>query len=65
MVSVIAVFGCFCVSVTNLPVRHCDNWTENAERYNFENALFLDEPGVIKAYQEEFKNMWAVAKTTQ
>ena len=34
------------------------NWTNNAEHYNWENALFTDEGNVIQAYQREFEMLW-------
>ncbi|MCB4755933.1 MAG: phospholipase D family protein [Elusimicrobia bacterium] len=34
------------------------NWTENAERYNYENALFSEEKGVIDKYAGEFAKLW-------
>ena len=34
------------------------NWTNNAEHNNWENALFTDEPQVIKAYEKEFETLW-------
>lgn len=34
------------------------NWTEYAEKFNYENALFIDEPGVIKRFQEEFELLY-------
>ena len=33
------------------------NWTNNAERYNYENAIFITDPNVIRQYQMEFENM--------
>ena len=30
------------------------NWTENAERFNYENAIFIFAPEVISKYQKEF-----------
>lgn len=37
------------------------NWTETAEHYNYENALFLPEKPLIKAYEKEFDGLWAKA----
>ncbi len=34
------------------------NWTSNAENYNYENAIFLTDPKVIKTYQNEFSEIW-------
>ncbi len=30
------------------------NWTEYAEKFNYENALFVDETDVVEKYKEEF-----------
>ncbi|OIO38376.1 MAG: phospholipase D family protein [Candidatus Omnitrophica bacterium CG07_land_8_20_14_0_80_50_8] len=35
------------------------NWTESAERYNYENALFLPDKDLIKTYQKEFNWIWS------
>jgi len=34
------------------------NWTANAEGYNWENAVFLNDRSIIRAYQDEFEKMW-------
>jgi phosphatidylserine/phosphatidylglycerophosphate/cardiolipin synthase-like enzyme len=34
------------------------NWTDNAEYFNYENAIFISNPSVIKQYQKEFNNIW-------
>ena len=34
------------------------NWTNNAERFNYENAIFITDPNIIKQYQREFDTMW-------
>ena len=34
------------------------NWTESAEHYNYENAIFISDPETIKKYQQEFDNIW-------
>lgn len=34
------------------------NWTEYAEKFNYENALFIDDPGVVKRFQEEFETLY-------
>ena len=34
------------------------NWTNNAERFNYENAIFITDPNVIGAYQKEFDSIW-------
>ena len=33
------------------------NWTNNAEHYNYENAIFITDPNVIRQYRMEFENM--------
>ena len=38
------------------------NWTDNAENHNFENAIFVSDPGVIKQYQSEFDKIWVGAQ---
>ncbi len=35
------------------------NWTEYAEKFNYENALFIDEPDTIKRFQEEFESLYS------
>ena len=37
------------------------NWTETAERYNYENALFLRDKSLIGEYEKEFDLLWAKA----
>lgn len=34
------------------------NWTENAENFNYENAIFISDPNVINQYQKEFDKIW-------
>lgn len=34
------------------------NWTYSAQRYNYENAVFMTDPGIIKRYQKEFDGIW-------
>lgn len=34
------------------------NWTETAEHYNYENALFLTERSIINEYEKEFDLLW-------
>ena len=34
------------------------NWTNNAERFNYENAIFITDPNVIRQYQKEFDKIW-------
>ncbi len=34
------------------------NWTAQAEKYNAENLLSIDDPALIKKYQERFDSLW-------
>lgn len=34
------------------------NWTENAEKYNYENAVFLDDKESVEKYIKEFEGLW-------
>lgn len=34
------------------------NWTAQAEKYNAENLLLIDDPALIKKYQERFESLW-------
>lgn len=34
------------------------NWSKNAEKFNYENALFTDEKEVIEKYIKEFEKIW-------
>jgi len=34
------------------------NWTENAEKFNYENAVFIDDEKVINSFEKEFEGMW-------
>ncbi len=35
------------------------NWTETAEHYNYENAVFLRDKDLIQEYQKEFDSLWS------
>ena len=35
------------------------NWTETAEHANYENAVFLRDKDLLKAYQNEFDLIWS------
>ena len=37
------------------------NWTNNAERFNYENAIFITDPNVIRQYQKDFDSIWQSA----
>jgi phosphatidylserine/phosphatidylglycerophosphate/cardiolipin synthase-like enzyme len=34
------------------------NWTYSAENYNYENAIFLDDPQTVMSYINEFNDLW-------
>ncbi len=34
------------------------NWTPGAEYSNYENALLTDDPGIVRAYANEFETLW-------
>ena len=34
------------------------NWTAQAEARNAENLLQIDDPGLIKQYQQRFDTLW-------
>ena len=36
------------------------NWTQNAEKFNYENAIFTDEIPVVTAFEKEFKKLWDI-----
>ncbi|PIQ88687.1 MAG: phospholipase [Candidatus Omnitrophica bacterium CG11_big_fil_rev_8_21_14_0_20_42_13] len=42
----------------NLLLTGSYNWTKNAESFNYENAIFLSDPEIIKQYQSEFDDIW-------
>ena len=33
-------------------------WTEYSEKFNYENAVFIDEPDVVEKYKEEFESLY-------
>jgi phosphatidylserine/phosphatidylglycerophosphate/cardiolipin synthase-like enzyme len=37
------------------------NWTTSASSYNFENAIFIENPEVAARYEKEFQHLWAQA----
>jgi phosphatidylserine/phosphatidylglycerophosphate/cardiolipin synthase-like enzyme len=37
------------------------NWTENAEKYNWENVIIIEDTAVVRAYRDEFEKMWKAA----
>jgi phosphatidylserine/phosphatidylglycerophosphate/cardiolipin synthase-like enzyme len=36
------------------------NWTASAEKYNYENAVFITDPTAIDQYQKEFNEIWSL-----
>jgi len=36
------------------------NWTTNAERYNFENMLVINEINIVNRYVVEFNKLWSL-----
>jgi len=36
------------------------NWTDSAEHFNHENALFLDDPAIIQRYQTRFGRLFTL-----
>lgn len=34
------------------------NWTEYAEKFNYENAIFIDESDVIERYEKEYESLY-------
>jgi phosphatidylserine/phosphatidylglycerophosphate/cardiolipin synthase-like enzyme len=38
------------------------NWTQSAERANYENLIFLDDPAVVSRFATEFQRLWQSAK---
>ncbi len=39
------------------------NWSANAEKYNYENCLILEEKELIAKYSDEFSKLWKEAVT--
>jgi mitochondrial cardiolipin hydrolase len=37
------------------------NWTVSADRYNYENALFISDPRAVLSFAQEFKRIWSQA----
>lgn len=37
------------------------NWTQTAERANFENVVFLDDPEAVARFQREYDRLWDMA----
>lgn len=41
------------------------NWTEYAEKFNYENAIFIDDSVVIKRFQEEFETLYEKSRVSR
>ncbi|HMD99117.1 MAG TPA: phospholipase D-like domain-containing protein [Terriglobia bacterium] len=39
------------------------NWTSSAERYNFENLIFISSPAVADSYEAAFRRIWEQGKS--
>ena len=48
----------FAVFDSKLLVTGSYNWTNNAEHYNYENAVFISDPVTIKQYQGDFDKIY-------
>ncbi|MBS1115786.1 MAG: hypothetical protein H6Q87_170, partial [candidate division NC10 bacterium] len=38
------------------------NWTQSAERANYENLILLDDPTVVARFTEEFQRLWRLSR---
>ena len=38
------------------------NWTNSAEHANYENLVVLDEPEVVRRFEQEFRRLWREAR---
>jgi len=38
------------------------NWTQAAERANYENLVLLDDPKVVARFTEEFQRLWRLSR---
>lgn len=38
------------------------NWTQSAERANYENLVFLDDPALVARFTEEFQRLWRLSR---
>lgn len=48
----------FAIFDNKLLVTGSYNWTNNAEHFNYENAIFTPDPETIKKYQQNFDKIW-------
>jgi phosphatidylserine/phosphatidylglycerophosphate/cardiolipin synthase-like enzyme len=52
----------FAVFDGKLVVTGSFNWTISADRYNYENAIFISDPAVAQRYEREFQRIWEGAR---
>jgi len=48
----------FAIFDSSLLVTGSYTWTEYAEKFNYENAIFIDEPDVVDKYKKEFELLY-------
>jgi hypothetical protein len=48
----------FAIFDDNLLVTGSYTWTEYAEKFNYENAIFIDESDVVEKYKKEFETLY-------
>ncbi len=48
----------FAIFDDNLLVTGSYTWTEYAEKFNYENAIFIDESDVVEKYKTEFETLY-------
>ena len=52
----------FAVFDGKLVVTGSFNWTTSADRYNYENAIFISDSAVAQRYEREFQRIWDGAR---
>lgn len=52
----------FAVFDERLVVTGSYNWTNSAERANYENLVVLEDPALVTRFQQEFGRLWSEAK---
>jgi phosphatidylserine/phosphatidylglycerophosphate/cardiolipin synthase-like enzyme len=52
----------FLIAKDQLLITGSYNWSNNAEYYNQENLLTIDDKESIQAYQDEFEQLWELAE---
>ena len=48
----------FAIFDNKLLVTGSYNWTNNAEHFNYENAVLISDPTIITKYQKEFEKIF-------